>query len=225
MGAGAGAGTGSALPSKCRVRPYRCDVCTASYSRQVDFEHHEAFGQHLPRPFACSACGTTFVREHELHRHCALVAREFLARVDPVKVASQEQLLAHAQEQMEADQLRRRASRAAAAVAAAAGASAGADVPVRDGAGACAGAGASRSGPSAAQLASVDPYVVLGLQPGADPRAVRRRYRELARLLHPDRQHANASTGGDAAAAAATAGEGAFIQLQRAYDRLCEIVA
>ena len=69
--------------------------------------------------------------------------------------------------------------------------------------------------PTAARLASADPYTVLGLRADADAAAVRRRYRELARLLHPDRVPA---------AAAAAAGD-AFIQLQRAYDALASAAA
>ena len=49
-------------------------------------------------------------------------------------------------------------------------------------------------------------YETLGLEPGADPEAVRRAYRERVKETHPDR-------GGD---------PGAFIRVREAYERLCE---
>jgi len=108
------------------------------------------------------------------------------AVADPQRVNKQEQLFAAAREAMEEEQRQRSAARAAAAAAARVAPAA------RTGAGGCVSSGGASSRgagvlPSSAQLASADPYVVLGLSRDSEPGAIRTRFKELARLLHPDK--------------------------------------
>jgi hypothetical protein len=105
---------------------------------------------------------------------------------DPQRVNKQEQLFAAAREAMEEEQRQRSAARTAALAAArgAPTARSGAGRSVGSGGTACRSAGVL---PSSAQLASSDPYVVLGLSRDSEPGAIRTRFKELARLLHPDK--------------------------------------
>ena len=57
-----------------------------------------------------------------------------------------------------------------------------------------------------------DPHVVLGLEPGASPSAVKAAWRRLARANHPD-----LNAGDPAAARAATA---RMVEINAAYERL-----
>jgi len=172
-------------------------LCAAAYCYRYELVQHQQLGVHSARPFVCAKCGASFTSSYGLVRHNALDAREFLARVIPAKVNAQEELLARAFAEMQAEQ-ELRAARATAGAAAAGGSRGG-------------GGGGARV-PSPEQLASHDPYVVLGLPGGADARVIRRRYLELARLLHPDQQARNTGR--------AVAGDGAFVLVQRAYDAI-----
>lgn len=66
------------------------------------------------------------------------------------------------------------------------------------------------------QLLSRDPYVVLGLPRDAGDAAIRRRFLELARVLHPDR----AAAAGSALADALGSISEPFVRVQQAYQQL-----
>ena len=62
-------------------------------------------------------------------------------------------------------------------------------------------------------MGGVDPYAALGVEPGASPEDIARAYRDLAKLLHPDRR-----PGDETAAARMAEINAAYAEIQQGHD-------